>query len=538
MWSNVRIGRKLLAGFGAMLAVTLALGTAWVFQSHGLTKELESAVNVTARKQHLAGEIRTSSAEILASENAIVLGSVLQRNGLVSQNKQAFRTQFDRMGKALADYRPLSDTNGLSTVAALEGQLASAGRAHEDMLQYLDKQQFDLVQKTFDEVVQPRLREISTQAEALGRQEDERLGGAATKAESQRASAYWMIALFMALTLAAAMAVSLVVVQANTSLRKLASDVSRGAEQVASAAVQVCSASQSLAQCSSEQAAALEETSASMEEMSSVTHKNNENSRSTASLMNESEEVVDAAEKTVRELSVSMQEISVSGEKITKVVKMIDDIAFQTKILSLNAAVEAARAGAAGAGFAVVAEQIGHLAQECAVAARNTAEMIDDTVARVRDGGDKLNRAAGAIQEVVKHASRVKILVDEVNVGSQEQSKGIDQVSRAVAQMQQMTQQTAANAEETASAGRELDTYADALNRVVRRMHTLVGLENEPTPSHSNRPGQGAGDSISNLHRAVSAHARNKELVAASTALRQSAPPPNGFPMEGEFKEF
>jgi hypothetical protein len=125
-----------------------------------------------------------------------------------------------------------------------------------------------------------------------------------------------------------------------------------------------------------------------------------------------------------------------------------------------------------------------------------------------------------------------------VNVGSQEQSKGIDQVSRAVAQMQQMTQQTAANAEETASAGRELDTYADALNRVVRRMHTLVGLENEPTPSHSNRPGQGAGDSISNLHRAVSAHARNKELVAASTALRQSAPPPNGFPMEGEFKEF
>jgi len=76
MWSNVRIGRKLLAGFGAMLAVTLALGTAWVFQSHGLTKELESAVNVTARKQHLAGEIRTSSAEILASENAIVLGSV------------------------------------------------------------------------------------------------------------------------------------------------------------------------------------------------------------------------------------------------------------------------------------------------------------------------------------------------------------------------------------------------------------------------------------------------------------------------------
>src|SRR5258705_371595 len=134
----------------------------------------------------------------------------------------------------------------------------------------------------------------------------------------------------------------------------------------------------------------------------------------------------------------------------------------------------AAPAGSAGAGFAVVAEQVGHLAQECAEAARSTAEMIDDTVARVRDGGSKLGRAAEAIQEVVKHSARMRVLADEVNVGSQEQSKGIDEVSRAVAQMQQMTQKTAANAEETASAGQELDSHAETLDPIVAQMPRLV----------------------------------------------------------------
>jgi methyl-accepting chemotaxis protein/methyl-accepting chemotaxis protein-1 (serine sensor receptor) len=260
--------------------------------------------------------------------------------------------------------------------------------------------------------------------------------------------------------------------------------------------------------------------------------------------MNASMEKVGAAELTIREMSVSMHEISVSGEKITKVVKLIDDIAFQTKILSLNAAVEAARAGSAGAGFAVVAEQVGHLAQECAEAARSTAEMIDGTVAGVRDGSQKLVKAAEAIQEVVKHSSQVKVLVDEVHVGSQEQARGIDQVARAVTQMQEVTQKTASNAEEGAASGRELDGHANRLNKLVERMHELVGGNNTDGEEDRatayaaapSRPSQfPSSPALSNLGRVVSgADSGNSGWTTDGGSASREAE----LPLDSEFKEF
>jgi methyl-accepting chemotaxis protein/methyl-accepting chemotaxis protein-1 (serine sensor receptor) len=343
-------------------------------------------------------------------------------------------------------------------------------------MQFLDKQQFDQVQKTFDEAVQPRLRDISAQADMLVAQEGERLARAAVSAQATGTQTLWLNIVLALLALGVGAAVLLVVHHINNSLRALASQIGEGAERVAGSAAQVNTASQSLVERSSEQAASLQETSASMEEVSSVTHSNSDNSKSMASLVQESESMVGSAERTVRELAVSMEDITRSGEKITKVVKIIDKIAFQTKILSLNAAVEAARAGAAGAGFAIVAEQVGRLAQECAEAAHNTGEMIDDTVDRVREGGVKLGRTAEAIQSVVQYSGRVKALVDEVNLGSAEQAKGIDQVSKSVNQMQQMTQQTAGNAQETAAAGQELDSYAGALNSIVAELDRLVGI--------------------------------------------------------------
>jgi len=479
MFKNAKIGTKLLAGFAVMLAISLVLTAAWLIQSRRLTRALEEAVNATAKKQKLAGEIRTSSAEMLVSENGIVLGSVLQRGDAVKRSKEEFRTQVTKMKSAIAEFRPLSDASAASSLDRLDTQLAVAGQAHEQMMRALDKQQFDVVQKTFDDVVQPRLREISAQGDLLVQQEGQRLGQAGITARSEASQTYWLTAIFLLLALGAGGIVWLVLQHINNSLRTLASQIGSGAGRVAGAATQVCSTSQSLAQCSSQQAAAIEETSASMEQMSSVTYRNRDNSKTMVSMMEESETVVASAERTVRELSISMQDITKSGEKITKVVKIIDNIAFQTKILSLNAAVEAARAGAAGAGFAIVAEQVGRLAEECAEAAHSTAQMIDDTVSRVREGGAKLGRTAEAIQSVVQFSGKIKSLVDEVNTGSEEQARGINQVSNAVIQMRQMTQQTAGNAQESASAGLELDSYAEALNRIVRELDRLVGAHEE-----------------------------------------------------------
>jgi methyl-accepting chemotaxis protein len=172
-----------------------------------------------------------------------------------------------------------------------------------------------------------------------------------------------------------------------------------------------------------------------------------------------------------------MKEIDASSNKIARIIKVIDEIAFQTNILALNAAVEAARAGEAGLGFAVVAGEVRSLAQRCAQAARDTAGLIEDSIETSRDGNVRLNRMAGAVRAMTESSTRVKALVDEVNLGSQEQTRGMDQIARAVLQMQGVTQKNAASAEQSASAGTELNSHADSLRELVHEMRDMVGVD-------------------------------------------------------------
>ena len=154
---------------------------------------------------------------------------------------------------------------------------------------------------------------------------------------------------------------------------------------------------------------------------------------------------------------------------------MIDEIAFQTNILALNAAVEAARAGGAGMGFAVVADEVRNLSQRCAQAARDTAALIEESIVKSQDGKVKVDQVAAAIRTITEEFGKVKILVEEVNQGSQEQTRGIEEVAKAVLQMQQVTQTTAAGAEESAAAAEELNAQSATLKNVVERLTAMMG---------------------------------------------------------------
>jgi methyl-accepting chemotaxis protein/methyl-accepting chemotaxis protein-1 (serine sensor receptor) len=202
------------------------------------------------------------------------------------------------------------------------------------------------------------------------------LNQVAGKEAAESASiARWIALLLLCACLAVGGVALFVVRQTTRVLHGIASNIGEGAEQVASAAVQVSSASQSLAQGSSEQAASLEETSSSSEEINSMTRKNAENSKVAAEFTSQVDQRVAAANQTLEQMAASMTEINTSSEKVSKIIKVIDEIAFQTNILALNAAVEAARAGEAGMGFAVVADEVRNLAQRCAQAARDTASL-------------------------------------------------------------------------------------------------------------------------------------------------------------------
>ena len=174
------------------------------------------------------------------------------------------------------------------------------------------------------------------------------------------------------------------------------------------------------------------------------------------------------------EMLASMNDIKSSGGKIAKIIKVIDEIAFQTNILALNAAVEAARAGEAGAGFAVVAAEVRNLAQRSAQAAKDTADLIEESIGRSDAGSAKLEKVAVVIRAIKDSASKVKILVDEVNQGSQEQARGAEQVSKAMQQMGQVTQANAASSEQTAAAGQELAAQAESMSSIALELRAVV----------------------------------------------------------------
>jgi methyl-accepting chemotaxis protein/methyl-accepting chemotaxis protein-1 (serine sensor receptor) len=277
------------------------------------------------------------------------------------------------------------------------------------------------------------------------------------------------------LALAAGSAVFWVVRGASLDLRRLATRMSDSAGHVANAASQVWEASQSVARGASNQSASLQDTSTATGEIVGVTRKNANHALQVAGLMQQSEHGAAEVNKTLDRMVAKMKEIDGSSNKIARIIKVIDEIAFQTNILALNAAVEAARAGEAGLGFAVVADEVRNLAQRCAQAARDTTGLIEDSIATTRDGNSCLDQMAGAVRAMTENSVRVKSLVDDVNSGSQEQAAGMDRISQAVLDMQKITRQTAEGANDSATAGTELIADADQLQGLVKEMRDMVG---------------------------------------------------------------
>lgn len=246
-------------------------------------------------------------------------------------------------------------------------------------------------------------------------------------------------------------------------------------EHVSSASGQVASASQSLAEGASEQAAGIEETSASIEEMSSMTRQNADNANQANTVMKETVRVVAEANRSMAELTKSIKEISSASEETAKIIKTIDEIAFQTNLLALNAAVEAARAGEAGAGFATVANEVRNLALRAADAAKNTSNLIEGTVKKIKIGSDIVVKTNEAFTEVATRAKKVGDLVEGITAASNEQAQGITQINKAISEMEKVVQRNAAEAEESASASEEMSSQADNLKGYINELSALVG---------------------------------------------------------------
>ena len=257
-------------------------------------------------------------------------------------------------------------------------------------------------------------------------------------------------------------------------LTRVAGALDSGARQITGASGQLTAASQEIANGSTEQASSIEETSSSMEELSSMVKQNLANAGEASRLASLAAEASTRGVDQMQEMLQSIDEINFSGGRIRKVIKVIDEIAFKTNILALNAAVEAARAGDAGLGFAVVAEEVKNLAERSADAARETAGMIEDSLAKTARGQETAGRLAEVFRDIMNHVRKVSEVSKEVETASAQQDTGIGQVNQALYQFDEVVQANASSAEQTAGAAEELQAQAESLDALVAQLNAIV----------------------------------------------------------------
>ncbi len=259
-----------------------------------------------------------------------------------------------------------------------------------------------------------------------------------------------------------------------------------GAEQVSSASEQISSSSQALASGATQQAASIEETSSAIEQMSSMTARNADSAKEANQLAIKSRTSAENGSQAMQEMHNIMKELNSGNDKVLSIIKSIDEIAFQTNLLALNAAVEAARAGEHGKGFAVVAQEVRSLAQRCAVAAKETASLINSRVECTERATKVTDKLSIALHDIVVDTKKVTDLAGEIAAGSQEQADGTGQLTKATSQMDQVTQNNAATAEELASSSEELSAQAKSLEDRVYELAKEIGTKNanSETPEH------------------------------------------------------
>lgn len=269
----------------------------------------------------------------------------------------------------------------------------------------------------------------------------------------------------------------------GNSLKKLVDDnlhaminINDAASQVTVGASQVADASQSLAQGSTEQASAIQQITASIDEIADKTRQNAEQANSAAELVVQAISDVKMGNKQMQDMMEAMKDINKSSESISKIIKVIDDIAFQTNILALNAAVEAARAGEAGKGFAVVAEEVRSLAAKSAAAAAETAELIEDSIVKVGAGSKIADDTAKALDIITDVVEKSEVIINGIAESSNYQTTAVVQIEQAISQVSQVVQTNSATSEECAAASEELSNQAT-------RMRDLLSIYNTGSDS-------------------------------------------------------
>ncbi len=553
---QMTVGKKLLLGFGSLITLFAIIGvviTVMVTKTAGIT---EQTLNVRYPTVYTSTEVLKN----LEMSLAALRGYMLMGADLYKEHRAE---AIEGMGDDLKELERLSEK---WTVQANKDRLVKIKGMYEDFSKY--QKEVENVSRTEagNKMVEHNGKMMKYDAfllatkpapiansmrELLGEMiENQQSLVAEDKAAAmslQNRTRFFTIALVLAGIGIAAFTAMFLYRNIRNLLTTTVNNLTDTATQIASASEQVSSSSQSVAQGATEQASSLQETSATLEELASMARQNADNAKQANQIAQETRNAANEGAKSMSELEIAMAAINDSSDKISKIIKVIEEIAFQTNLLALNAAVEAARAGEHGKGFAVVAEEVRNLAQRSASAAKDTASLIEESVNKTQNGTEITKKVGESLNNIVTNVKRVTDLVAEIAAASQEQAEGVVQLNTAVNQMDSVTQQNASSAEQSAAASEELSAQAEGLTKVVDELTKIVGVSANGNGHHFSPKSGGKLHILTNLKR----HKEEPAAVGTTHSHPEHTPrkslkksPQEGhamdnIPMDNEsFKEF
>jgi methyl-accepting chemotaxis protein len=549
--NNWTIGKRITFGFASVIAISLVLGgfafsRLLVIKNHSaeIVQQSIPATELIHQVQEISKDNLLALYKHIGSSDR---GDMARLEADMSSASEENLKALDALNKLVAD------ANGRALLDKIKAARLEVKRVREQVLVLsregatntlantqaytMARNQFDSVNEQYNVALNAVISYIKTNTD-----------NASKTIQSAVQSSVVGLLTGLSLTILVGIATSLIITLGTTQvLRRVSDSLNDGANQVASAAAQVSTSSQTLAEGSSEQAASIEETSSSLEELSSMTRRNADNSQKANELSKQTRAAADRGVNDMQAMANAMAAIKVSSDDIAKIIKTIDEIAFQTNILALNAAVEAARAGEAGMGFAVVADEVRNLAQRSAQAAKETATKIEDAISKTGQGVSLTDKVAEALNDIVTKARQVDELAAEVAGASREQTSGITQINSAVSQMDKVTQSNAATAEESAAAAEELNSQAEIMKRSVVELLQLVGGQSAAMTRKSppvRRPQAFHASAGSAKRHAPVSHNGNGHN-ASGNGQAHAAPEPattakrrGEIPLDGDFKDF
>ncbi len=470
-WS---ISRRLFTGMGSLALALVVSSSVSIWAGSQVKRQLDVTAHETARDLDIARQVERDAVVLDAEQRRLVLAGLGSDQDGLARARETMRRTRETADKQLSELQSRATAESRTAIGDIMARLEAWDSAYAQVNQLITagdaSAAWDITRKTSG----PLLENVRAGASTIVKAQQAAFAESVRIADDNYRTMRWLLIGMFLLSVPVIVAVGYGVRGVTGTLRVLSGELGSSANHVAAAAVQVAGASQALSKGAGEQAASLEETSAAMVEMTSIAKRNAESSQSVAQMTAEASSLIEATNGALREMVASMTEIKTSSDKVAKIIKTIDEIAFQTNILALNAAVEAARAGEAGMGFAVVADEVRSLAQRSAQAAHDTATLIEESIARASEGQRRVEQVSNSVTAVSSSAARIKSVIEEVSAASREQINGIEQVTHAVTEMERVTQATAASAQENAAVGEELSAQAEAAMAAVQQLSVLI----------------------------------------------------------------